>query len=121
MGLAELKAAAIPLGCKTVDVWPTGVGESHHLRTLVEGFARSIVDGLTQNLHIIRTLHQYDLCVPSRHEQTYIWEGRHLIILFLFDEMRQHMPMEMIHIYQGDVQTDRHTLGEGCADMERTE
>ena len=52
VGLAEGKGLRIALIGKAVDDRATRVTQPHDFRTLVEGFARCIIDGLPDDLHV---------------------------------------------------------------------
>ena len=65
VGLAEGKSLRIPFVSKAVDDRATRVTQPHDLRTLIEGFARSIVNGLPDDLHIGGRAHEDDLRVAT--------------------------------------------------------
>ena len=61
MGLGELIGLGITLTSQTVDDGSSRIAQSHHLRTFVDSLTSSIVDGLSQHLHIVIGAHQHNL------------------------------------------------------------
>ena len=70
MGLRELIGLRIALTSQSVDDWTTRITQSHHLRTLVDSLTGSIVDGLSQHLHIVIGIHLDYLRVTTANQQT---------------------------------------------------
>ena len=52
LGLAEGEGFGVTFVGQAIDDGSAGITEAHHLGALVEGFARSIVDGLPDDLHV---------------------------------------------------------------------
>ena len=69
MRLRELVGLGVALTRQPVDNRATGIAQSHHLRTLVDGLAGSIVDGLSQHLHIVVGIHLDNLRVTTADQQ----------------------------------------------------
>ena len=69
VGPCEAEGLRVALGGETVDVRAAGVGETHHLGALVEGFAGGIVDGASENLHVVVAAHEDNLRVAAAHQQ----------------------------------------------------
>ena len=61
MRFGKLEGLVVALGCQAVDDGATGIRQAHDLGALVEGLARGIVDGLSQHLHVTRTIDLDDL------------------------------------------------------------
>ena len=76
MGLCELVGVGIALACEPVDDRASRIAESHDLGALVDGFACSIVDGLSEHLHVVVCVYAYNLRVSSADKQAEEWEWR---------------------------------------------
>lgn len=65
MWFCEFEPCWVSLGCEAVDVRAAGIRQTHHLGTLVEGLSGGIVDGATEDFHVIIVAHEDYLAVPS--------------------------------------------------------
>ena len=68
MGLGECESLAVTLLCQLVDDGASGIGESHDLRALVEGFAGRIVDGCANDFEIGGRINAHNLCMSATHQ-----------------------------------------------------
>ena len=64
----EAEGLGVALSCETVDDGAAGIAESHHFRTLVDGFACRVVDGLSQDFEIVVRVDAYDLGIAAADE-----------------------------------------------------
>ncbi len=88
MRLAERKGIRISLVRQTVHDGATGITQPHYLGAFVESFSRSVVDRLADHLHIIISVHLYDLRVTARNQQAKERKrGSVIIIRSLLDKM----------------------------------
>ena len=106
MGFGELEAIGITGSGVAVDVRSAGIGKPHHLGTLVEGFAGSVVDGAAENLHIVVVLHEDNLRVAARYEQAEEGVFGHGVGLLAAYEVGEDVAVEMVHIDDGDAQSE---------------
>ena len=94
MRLAERKGIRITLVRQTIHDWATGITQSHHLGAFVESLSRSVVDRLADHLHIIISVHLYDLRVTARNQQAKERKrGSMVIVRSLLDKMSQHVSL----------------------------
>lgn len=121
MGFGEAEALRIALGGQTVDVRPSGIGETHYLGALVERFAGGVVDGLAKNFHIVVVLYQNQLGIATGDKQAEKRVFRHAVVWFAAHEMAEHMAMEVVYVDDGDAQTQRKPFGKGGAHKQRTQ
>ena len=68
--LGKLIGMRIALPGQSVDDWPAGIAQPHHLRTLVDSLAGCIVDGLSEYLHVVIGIDSHNLRVAATHQQT---------------------------------------------------
>ena len=68
--LRELVGLRITLTRQTVNDRATGITQSHHLRALVDSLTGSIVNGLSQHLHVVVGVHLDNLRVTTTDQQT---------------------------------------------------
>ena len=92
------------------------IRKTEHFRTLIESLAGSIVDGLTDDLHVVVGTDENDLGVTTRNEQaeerkSWMFEAR-----TVFDKMREHMALQMVHIDEGNVKGQRQPFGKRGTD-----
>ena len=79
----------IALTCQTVNYRSPRITKSHYFRRFINCFSGSIVNSLSQNLHIIICFHQYNLRITSGYQQTKEWKiGLFICFSFLFNKMR---------------------------------
>ena len=91
MRLAERKGIRIALVRQTIHDWATGITQSHHLGAFVESLSR---DRLADHLHIIISVHLYDLRVTARNQQAKERKrGSMVIVRSLLDKMSQHVSL----------------------------
>ena len=63
--LGELELQRIAFLCKTVNDRAARISESHHLGTFVKGFANRIIDGLSEDFILKRTVNTHNLGIAS--------------------------------------------------------
>ena len=120
MWLGEFISLGIALACQLVDDGSAGIAQPHHLRTFVYRLTRGIIDGLTEYLHAVVSLHLHNLRVASTDQQAKEGERRcRLVIVVLLDEMGHDMALQVVHIYQGYAQCPCEALGETHAHEQR--
>ena len=112
MRFGKFECFRIALGCQTVDVRTARIWQPHGLGALVKCLAGSIVDGASEYFHVIIVPHQDNLAVATRNEQAQERVGRYLILWRTTHEMAEHMAMKMIHINNGNAQSQRKSLCE---------
>ena len=61
MGLGKLLGMRISLPCQSVDNGATGITQPHDLGAFVDGLACSIIDGLSEHLHVVVGTDFYNL------------------------------------------------------------
>ena len=94
MRLAERKGIRITLVRQTIHDWATRITQSHHLSAFVESLSCGIVDRLADHLHIIISVHLYDLRVTARNQQAKERKrGSMVIVRSLLDKMSQHVSL----------------------------
>ena len=94
MRLAERKGIRIALVRQTIHDWATGITQSHHLGAFVESLSRCVVDRLADHLHIIISVHLYDLRVTARNQQAKERKRRSMVVVrSLLDKMSQHVSL----------------------------
>src|SRR5574344_1022504 len=68
--LGKLICMGIALTSQTIDYGSSGIAEPHHLRAFVDSLTGSIVDCLSEHLHVVVCVHLDNLRVASAHQQT---------------------------------------------------
>ena len=122
MGPCEPERLRIALLGQFVDYRAAGVGQSHHFGTLVEGFARGVVDRRADDLHFEGRIHAHDLRVAAAHEQAEEREsGVRQRAVLKVDEMRKYVSLKVIDLDHRDVVRDGKPLGERHAHQQRTQ
>ena len=91
----------VALTGQTVYNRATGIAQPHYLGTFVNGLTGSIVDGLSEYLHVIVGIDAYYLRVAPRNEQTDKGQWRLVgVVIALFDKMGHDVSLKMVDIYQ---------------------
>lgn len=113
----EAEGLGIALSGKTVDDGAAWIAESHHFRTLVDGFACRVVDGLSQDFEIIVCVDTYDLRVAAADEQTEEGVGG-IVVYFVgcVDEVGENMSVQVVDFDEGDAECGSQALGKAHAD-----
>ena len=125
--LGKLIGVGIALTGEPVDNRTAGIAQAHHLRTLVDGLAGGIVDGLAENLHIVVGIHLHNLRISTAHEQAEEGKRRRphpspprrgreqrfgatISVSPPFGgvgggyKMRHHVPLQVVHVDERDAQ-----------------
>ncbi len=122
VGDGKLEAPRVALFRIAVDDGAARVRQSEDFGGLVEGFARRIVDGAANALHIEVVVHLKQQRVPTRHCETQERKIRYgLGFIFFLQKIRQNMRLQVINLYQGDVQRIGHSLCKRATHQQRTE
>ena len=122
VGACEAEGLRVALLGQAVDHRSARVGESHHLGALVERFACGIVDRRADDAHLERRIDAHDLRVSAAHEQAQEREirvGKRTV--GQVDEVREDVPLQVVHLDHRDVARDGESLGEGDPHEQRSE
>ena len=96
------------------------IRQTKYFGTFVERFAGRIINRLTDDLHVIMRLDKHNLTISSGNQKTKERERRMRKTCTVFDKMRQNMSLQMVYIYQRNIQRKSQTFGKGCAYEQRT-
>ena len=122
MGLGELETERIPVFGQRVDDRTAGITQAQHFGALVERLPHRIVDGLAENLVMQRIVHADNLGIAAGDQQAEIREGRlPRLDALLPDKFRQNVPLEVIHVDNGDIKRQAHRLRERSTDKQRAQ
>ena len=122
MRLRELELIRISQLSQPVNDRTARITESHHLRTLVKRLTHSIIDGLTENLVLKRTVHTHNLRISSGNEEAEIRELRLTVLrIILLDEIGENMSLKVIHLHKRLIQSHRKTLRKRSSHQQRSE
>ena len=109
----EAESLRVALLGELVDHGAARIGQSHRFGTFIEGFARSVVDGRTDDPHFERRVHAHDLRVSSAHEQTQKREiGMGQLPVGKVDEVREDVSLQVVDLHHRDVAGDGESFGE---------
>ena len=117
----EMEGVGVALLGQPVYHRAARVAKVHDFGCLVDGFACRIVDSLTQHLDVEMTAEEENLCVSARDQQTDKRELRDGAVVVFFDEMRQDMRLEVVHLDKGNGECLGKAFGKGDTHHERTE
>ncbi len=115
MRLAEFKAICIAFLCELVDIRSAGIGQPHDFGAFVECFSGCIVVRLPDNLHFVKVFHDDNLRISAGYQQAHVWKFGHDSRFVFFDEMGEHMSVEMVHAYHRDAERGRQAFCKRCA------
>lgn len=118
-GDSEMESVGVALLGQTVDDRSAGITEVHDFSSLVDGFARRVVDSLTKDLHVEMAAKEQNLGMSSRDEETDKRKLWHAAVVILLDEMGEHMGLEVVDFQEGDIQSLRKTFGKRDAHHKR--
>lgn len=116
-----MESVGVALFGQTVDDWAARVAEVHYFSGLVDGLTSSIIDGLTQDLHLEMAFEEQDLGVATRDKETDEGELRDNALIVFLDKMGKDMCLKVVDLNKRDVLGESERLGEGDADHEGTE
>ena len=117
MRFGEAERLRVSFGREAVYVRTAGVGEAEHFGALVEGFARGIVDGLPDYLHVERGTHEHYLRVTARNQEAEEGELRHFGSGVGLDKMGEDVAVEMVDVHGGNPERDGEPFGEADPHM----
>ena len=110
----------IALTRQLVDNRSAGIAKPHHLRTLVDGFTGSIVNGLPKHFHVVVSFDFHNLAVAAAHQQTEERQWRLTVVIgTLLDEVSHHMPLQVIDIDKRNAETPGKSFGKAHAYQQR--
>ena len=113
MWLAKLICKRVSLTCKTVNDGSARIAKSHHFRAFVDCLACCIVDGLTENLHVVICIHLNDLGVSAAYQKTNERQWRHgIVVVRLLYEVSHHMTLQMVYINERYLKRTGKSFGE---------
>ena len=103
--LGKLVGFRVALPCQPVDNRAAWIAQPHHLRALVYGFARSIVNRLSEHLHVVVGIHLHNLRIAATHQQAEERErGQGVLVAGFLDEVCHDMSLQVIDIDEGNAQ-----------------
>lgn len=118
----KLKAVRVALFRIAINDGTARIRQTENLSRLVESLAGGVVDGASKSLHIKIIIHLQQQRMTARNSQAEEWERRYgLGIVGFLQKIRQHVCLQVIHLYQGDIQRVGHSLREGASHEQRTE
>ena len=120
VGLCKMESLGIALASQTVDDGTTGIAQSHYLRALVYCLAGSIVDGLSQHLHVVIGVYLDNLRVSSAYQKAEERERRLcVVVVALFYEVCHDVSLQMVHVDERNFERAGKTLGKADAHEQR--
>ena len=112
MRFGKRESLRIALSCVFIYDRTTRIPPLQHLGAFVDSLASSIIDGLTEHLHIIVRIHLHNLGVSTRNKKADERERRsRLVVITFLDEMRHHVSLQVIDINQRNVERAGESLG----------
>ena len=122
MRFRKMEAVFVALLRQSVHNRAARVTEPHHLGAFVEGFANSVIDGLSENLVFQRTVHPDNLRVSAGNQKAQIGKLRCAVFLVvLLYEVCKYVSLKVVHFNQRTSERDGKRLCERRADQQRTQ